>query len=80
MKIETNMNAPKGAGDVVRAATADMLAAFEMLKAAIDLRIEKRGSADPLLDARLKRIEASLNQQRSTPQRLSLDQAWPAIR
>ena len=82
MTIETKMNAPKGAGDDVRAATAEMMAAFEALKAANDMRIEeieKRGGADPLLDAKLKKIEASLDRQRTTLERLSLEQARPTI-
>ena len=46
MKIETKMNAPHsrqgvGAGDDVRAATAEMMAAFEALKTANDMRIEE---------------------------------------
>ena len=82
MTIETKMNAPKGAGDDVRAATAEMMAAFEALKAANDMRIEeieKRGGADPLLDAKLKKIEASLDRQRTTLERLSLEQVRPVL-
>jgi len=59
-----------------------MMAAFEALKAANDARseeIEKRGAPDPLLDAKLKKIEQSLDRQRSALERLALEQARPAM-
>jgi HK97 family phage major capsid protein len=82
MTIETKMNAPAGANGDVRVATAEMIAAFEALKAANDARldeIEKRGAADPLIDAKLKKIEQSLDRQRTALERLALEQARPAI-
>jgi HK97 family phage major capsid protein len=82
MTIETKMNAPSGANADARAITAEMLAAFEALKAANDARldeIEKRGAADPLVEAKLKRIETSLDQQRTALERLALEQARPVI-
>ena len=82
MTIETKMNAPSGVNADVRALTAEMMAAFEALKAANDARIEeieKRGAADPLLDAKLKKIETSLDRQRSALERLALEQARPAM-
>ena len=82
MTIETKMNAPAGANADARAIAAEMMAAFEALKAANDARIEeieKRGAADPLLDAKLKKIETSLDRQRSALERLALEQARPAI-
>ncbi|HPI46673.1 MAG TPA: phage major capsid protein [Hyphomonadaceae bacterium] len=82
MTIETKMNAPSGANADVRVLTAEMMAAFEALKAANDARmeeIEKRGAADPLLDAKLKKIETSLDRQRSALERLALEQARPAM-
>jgi len=82
MTIETKMNAPSGANADARAITAEMLAAFEALKAANDARleeIEKRGAADPLVEAKLKRIETSLDQQRTALERLALEQARPAM-
>ncbi len=82
MTIETKMTAPSGANADARVMTAEMLAAFEALKAANDARleeIEKRGAADPLLDAKLQKIEASLDKQRSALERLALEQARPAI-
>lgn len=82
MTIETKMNAPSGAKADARAIAAEMMAAFEALKAANDARIEeieKRGAADPLLDAKLKKIETSLDRQRSALERLALEQARPAI-
>ena len=82
MTIETKMNAPSGVNADVRMLTAEMMAAFEALKAANDARIdeiEKRGAADPLLDAKLKKIETSLDRQRSALERLALEQARPAM-
>jgi HK97 family phage major capsid protein len=82
MTIETKMSAPAGANADVRALTAEMMAAFEALKATNDARldeIEKRGAADPLLDAKLKKIEQSLDRQRTALERLALEQARPAM-
>src|SRR5262245_28213144 len=82
MTIETKMNAPAGANADARAIAAEMMAAFEALKTANDARldeIEKRGTADALVDAKLKKIEASLDRQRSALERLALEQARPAI-
>ena len=76
------MNAPSGVNADARAIAAEMMAAFEALKAANDARIEeieKRGVADPLLDAKLKKIETSLDRQRSALERLALEQARPAM-
>jgi HK97 family phage major capsid protein len=82
MTIETKMNAPAGANEDARQATAEMMAAFAALKAANDARleeIEKRGAADPLIEAKLKKIETSLDRQRTALERLALEQARPAI-
>jgi HK97 family phage major capsid protein len=82
MTIETKMNAPSGAGVDTRAIAVEVMAAFEALKSANDARIdeiEKRGSSDPLIDAKLKRIEASLDRQRTALERLALEQARPAM-
>ncbi len=82
MTIETKMSAPAGANAEARLLSADVLAAFEALKAANDARIdeiEKRGAADPLLDAKLKKIEQTLDRQRTALERLALEQARPAI-
>ena len=76
------MNAPSGVNADARAIAAEMMAAFEALKSANDARIEeieKRGAADPLLDAKLKKIETSLDRQRSALERLALEQARPAM-
>lgn len=76
------MNAPSGVNADARAIAAEMMAAFEALKSANDARIEeieKRGVADPLLDAKLKKIETSLDRQRSALERLALEQARPAM-
>ena len=82
MTIETKMNAPLGANADARAATGEMMAAFEALKAANDARleeIEKRGAADPLLEAKLQKIEVSLDRQRTALERLALEQSRPAM-
>jgi HK97 family phage major capsid protein len=82
MTIETKMNAPAGVNGDARAIVAEMMAAFEALKAANDVRldeIEKRGSADPLLDAKLAKIDTALDKQRTALERLALEQARPAI-
>jgi HK97 family phage major capsid protein len=82
MTIETKMNAPAGANAEARLLTAEVLAAFEALKAANDARIdeiEKRGAADPVLEAKLKKIETSLDRQRTALERLALEQSRPAI-
>jgi len=82
MTIETKMNAPSGANVDARAIAAEVMAAFEALKSANDARIEeieKRGAADPVLEAKLKKIETSLDRQRTALERLALEQARPAI-
>ena len=82
MKIETKMNAPAGANAEARLLTDEVLAAFEALKAANDARIdeiEKRGAVDPVLEAKLKKIETSLDRQRTALERLALEQSRPPI-
>ncbi len=82
MTIETKMNAPSGVNADARALANEMMAAFEALKATNDARIEeieKRGAPDALLDAKLKKIEQSLDRQRSALERLALEQARPAM-
>jgi HK97 family phage major capsid protein len=82
MTIETKMNAPSGVNADARAIAAEMMAAFEALKATNDARIEeieKRGAADPVLEAKLKKIETSLDRQRTALERLALEQSRPAI-
>lgn len=82
MTIETKMNAPSGANADARAVAVEVMAAFEALKAANDARIdeiEKRGAVDPVLEAKLKKIETSLDRQRTALERLALEQSRPAI-
>jgi HK97 family phage major capsid protein len=82
MTIETKMNAPVGANAEARALSAEVLAAFEALKAANDARIEeieKRGAVDPVLEGKLKKIEQSLDRQRTALERLALEQSRPPI-
>ena len=82
MTIETKMGAgaSAAAGDGVRAVADEMMAAFEALKAANDARlseIEKRGSADPLIDDKLARIETSLDATKERLDRMALEAARP---
>jgi HK97 family phage major capsid protein len=80
MTLETKMTVPVDAD--ARELTREMMTAFEALKAANDARldeIERRGSADPLIDAKLARIDRALTEQKSALDRLALDQARPAI-
>ncbi|MDZ4760823.1 MAG: phage major capsid protein [Alphaproteobacteria bacterium] len=87
MTIETKMNAPQassqaGATGGSREATREMLAAFEALKASNDARleeIERRGSADPLIDAQIARIDRALVEHKSALDRIALDAARPGI-
>ena len=82
MTIETKMNAPSGVNADARAIATEMMAAFEALKATNDARIEeieKRGAPDPVLEAKLKKIETSLDRQRTALERLALEQSRPAI-
>jgi HK97 family phage major capsid protein len=82
MTIETKMNAPAGANAEARLLTEEVRVAFEALKAANDARlgeIEKRGAADPVLEAKLKKIEQSLDRQRTALERLALEQSRPPI-
>lgn len=82
MTIETKMSAPQGANADVRAIAGEVMAAFEALKATNDARIEeieKRGAVDPVLEAKLKKIETSLDRQRTALERLALEQSRPAI-
>ena len=74
MTIETKMSAPSGANADARAIAGEVMAAFEALKATNDARIEeieKRGAADPVLEAKLKKIETSLDRQRTALDRKS---------
>jgi HK97 family phage major capsid protein len=82
MTIETKMSAPAGVNAEARALTAEVLAAFEALKSANDARIEeieKRGAVDPVLEGKLKKIEQSLDRQRTALERLALEQSRPPI-
>ena len=75
MTIETKMNAPSGVNADARALANEMMAAFEALKATNDARIEeieKRGAVDPVLEAKLKEIETSLDRQRTAVERLAM--------
>ncbi|MBI1339528.1 phage major capsid protein [bacterium] len=74
MTIETKMTDPRTADE--------MQAAFAALKAADAERlaeIEKRGAADPLIEAQLARIDRQLSQHRAALDRMALAQARPAI-
>lgn len=65
-----------------RAVLAEVMTAFEAFKSANDQRlgeIEKRASADILLEDKVTRIDAALVQQKSALDRLLLDQQRPAV-
>ncbi|NNU16987.1 phage major capsid protein [Parvularcula sp. ZS-1/3] len=58
-----------------KALAADLLHTFEAFKSENDQRldaIEKRGHADPLQDTKLRKIEASLNEQKAAIDRLAI--------
>jgi len=70
------MNVPAGVSAEAPALTAEVLAAFEALKAANDARIEeieKRGAVDPVLEGKLTKIEKSLDRQRTALEWLVLE-------
>lgn len=65
-----------------RAALGEVLAAFEAFKDANDARldeIERRASADVLLEEKVARIDAALTRQKSALDRLLLDRDRPAL-
>lgn len=65
-----------------RAALAEVMTAFEAFKSANDQRlgeIEKRASADILLEDKVTRIDTALEQQKSALDRVLLDQQRPAV-
>ncbi len=75
------IKASAGAGDVA-GMFSDFAAAFEQFKATNDQRlkdIEKRGSADTLLEGKLDRINAALDGQKSALDRAVLDRSRPAL-
>lgn len=71
-----------GAGSDIAALFADFSRAFEEFKATNDQRlgeIEKRGSADGLLEGKLDRLNAVLDGQKAAMERAQLDRARPAL-
>ena len=65
-----------------RAALAEVMSAFEAFKSANDTRlaeIEKRSSADILLEDKVSRIDQALDQQKSALDRLLLDAQRPVV-
>lgn len=65
-----------------RAALAEVMTAFEAFKSANDQRlgeIEKRASADILLEDKVTRIDTALEQQKSALDRVLLDRQRPAV-
>ncbi|MFW6412676.1 MAG: phage major capsid protein [Oceanicaulis sp.] len=79
MTRETKMVAPSAEA---RAATHELLAAFESYKEANDRRldeIEKKRGADPLLDEKLARIDQALNRTQDRLDRIVIEQSRPAL-
>lgn len=70
MTLETKHTSPEE-----KAAAADLLHTFEIFKGENDTRLErleKRGQVDPLQDEKLRRIEASLTEQKTALDRLAI--------
>lgn len=79
MTGETKMSAPNSQ---TRAALHDFLSAFERFKSANDQRlteIEKRKSADVLLEEKVARIDAALTRQKAALDRMHVDASRPAL-
>lgn len=79
MTRETKMSAPNSQ---TRAALHDFLSAFERFKSANDQRlaeIEKRKSADVLLEEKVARIDAALTRQKAALDRMSAEASRPAL-
>ncbi|MEM6627995.1 MAG: phage major capsid protein [Pseudomonadota bacterium] len=79
MTVETKMGAGKADAQSL---SHELNAAFEALKAANDARldeIEKRGSADPLLEKKISRIDRALDAQKSALDRLALQASPPGL-
>jgi len=79
MSRETKMSAPN---TQTCAALHDFLSAFERFKSANDQRlsdIEKRKSADVLLEEKVARIDAALTRQKAALDRMAVDATRPAI-
>src|SRR5690606_39205971 len=71
-----------GAGSDVAALFSEFSSAFEEFKRTNDQRltaIEKRGSADGLLEGKLERINAALDGHKAALDRLSAERARPAL-
>lgn len=71
-----------GAGSDIAALFAEFSTAFEEFKATNDQRlkdIEKRGSADSLLDGKLERLNAVLDGQKAAMDRVLVDRARPLL-
>ncbi|UYN99697.1 MAG: phage major capsid protein [Devosia sp.] len=81
-RIDDGLETKAGAGTDIAALFADFSTAFEEFKRTNDQRlgeIEKRGSADGLLEGKLERLNAVLDGQKAALDRAKAERARPAI-
>jgi HK97 family phage major capsid protein len=81
-RIDDGLETKAGAGNDVAALFAEFSTAFEEFKRTNDQRlkeIEKRGTADGLLEGKLERLNAALDGQKAALDRASADRARPAL-
>jgi HK97 family phage major capsid protein len=80
-RLENKAAASPVAGDI-NTMFGEFMSAFEEFKAANDTRLgelEKRGSADTLLDGKLDRLNAFLDGQKAAIDKANIDRARPAL-
>ena len=81
-RIDDGLEIKAGAGGDIAALFAEFSSAFEEFKATNDQRlgeIEKRGSADGLLEGKLERLNRVIDGHKAAMDRLSAERARPAI-
>src|SRR5215217_7138383 len=81
-RIDDGLEIKAGAGTDVAALFSEFSTAFEEFKRTNDQRlkdIEKRGSADGLLEGKLERLNAVLDGHKAALDRVSAERARPAL-
>jgi HK97 family phage major capsid protein len=81
-RIDDGLETKAGAGGDIAALFAEFSSAFEEFKATNDTRlkeIEKRGSADGLLEGKLERLNRVIDGHKAAMDRLSAERARPAL-
>lgn len=81
-RIDDGLETKAGAGSDIAALFAEFSSAFEEFKTTNDQRlkeIEKRGSADGLLEGKLDRLNAVLDGQKAALDRVAAERARPAL-